>query len=62
MKKRLKRRCHHCKQKFTADPYNAYQQEYCTLPGLSQGKPESQQQECALQVYLPEIGRFCFTN
>ena len=30
MKKRLKRCCHHCKKEFTPDPYNAYQQEYCT--------------------------------
>ena len=30
MRKRLNRQCLHCKKKFTADPYNAYHQEYCT--------------------------------
>ena len=30
MNKTTKLHCLHCKKKFTADPYNAYHQEYCT--------------------------------
>ena len=30
MTKRFKRQCLHCEKEFTADPFNAYHQEYCT--------------------------------